>query len=1773
MMKLPAWFIRKPALCAAMGMAGAGAGMVLLTAPGDAPDDGTQIRFRKLALERGFFCEGAHAGDFNRDGAMDVVSGPYWYEGPDFERRRAIYKPAPFDPKSYSQNFLTFTHDVDGDGWTDVFVVGFPGAEASWFANPRGGDGLWERHVVFDLVDNESPTLTDLVGDEAPELVFHTGGRYGYATPDPADPRAKWIFHPISEAIAGGRFQHGLGVGDVNGDGRMDVLSKDGWLEQPESLEGDPLWKWHEFPFAPAQGGAQMYAYDFDGDGDNDVLTSLEAHGYGLVWHEQRPGPEGAPEFRQHVIVGRTAQESPYEVVYTQMHSIDLKDIDGDGVKDIVTGKRFWAHNGNDPGGNDPAVLYWFRTERQGEPGKVDFIPHFIDDDSGVGTQVLAEDVNGDGLLDIVVGNKKGTTLHLQQRPATDEEGFVSLFDGKTLTGWDGDPRFWKVEDGALTGEWDESNAPEGNTFLLWRGGKVADFHLKATYRISGAPNGNSGIQFRSQDQGNFTMKGYQAGLASGPASLGRIFDEHGRALLAERGTRALIAEDGNTSTETFAAPAELMRHVRAGDWNTCEIIASGENITLRVNGKVMSELVDRQTGERDLYGMLGFQLHRMAPEKAQYKDIRLKQLPGGTHRIDVSTLERTAQQGGDEPAHAGLSPAAATRAMSVPDGFAIDLLAAEPGLRQPIAFTFDERGRIWVVEGNTYPRRAPEGRGRDRVLVFEDGDGDGTFETRRVFLENLNLVSGIEVGFGGVWLGAAPYLLFVPDRDGDAQPDGPAEALLDGWGYEDTHETLNSFIWGPDGWLYGCHGIFTHSRVGSPGTPDADRVPLNCAYWRFHPVRREFEVFAHGTSNPWGLDFDEHGQAFATACVIPHFWHVIQGAYYLRQSNPLGHFNRYVYQNIETIADHVHYIGETPHAGNDVSDAAGGGHAHCGLMLYYGDAFPEEHRGRALFFNVHGHRINQEETVRSGSGFVARHLPDLVNTHDDWFMGVALKGGPDGNVYFIDWHDEQTCHRPQPEVWDRTNGRLYRLRYGDWKGGRLDLAARTDLELAESASARNGWEARTARRLLQERAAEGRLGEEAVRRLKKGVQEGNEAAATLSALWALHGAEKADRRMLEVLLEHREEYVRAWAIQLLLERPGSRERELPARLAALSEDPSPVVRLYLASALQRLPVEERWDLAARLAGRGEDASDHNLPQMIWYGTEPLVAADPVRALRIAAEARIPLVARLITRRATELDSGIAAVLETALAASDAEFQRVLLEELSNGLRGRAGVAPPAIWEQAYRELERIGDPGTAALLEGIAVAFGDARVFPRLRTVLTDRTASPERRKQALDILLRGRDAELVPLLYRLLEDEAWRLDAIRALGKYGDPGKAERLLERYQALDAEEKAAAVNALTGRREEALALLAAVEQGTVPRADVPAFAARQMLSLDDDLVTARVAEVWGKVSGNPEEVEAEMARYRAQLSSGALEKADAAQGRIVYGQVCGSCHVLFGEGQEIGPDLTGSNRADLDYLLENVLNPNAVVGKDYQLQVFTLRDGRVVSGMVRAESDSAFTVRLLENEEVVAKQDIVERQSLEVSMMPAGLLASLSGDDVRNLVAYLGSPGQVPLPGEAGAMNLASGRIEGAIEGEDLRVARIEGGSAAPQVMGGFPDDRWSGNAQLWWTGGKPGQSLELGFPVEGSGRYEVLAVLTKAVDYGIVQLSVDDAEPGEPLDMFEPGRVLTSGMVSVGIFDLGAGEHRLKATLAGRNPKSAPGYMFGLDCLVLKPVAAATGG
>jgi putative membrane-bound dehydrogenase-like protein len=458
-----------------------------------------------------------------------------------------------------------------------------------------------------------------------------------------------------------------------------------------------------------------------------------------------------------------------------------------------------------------------------------------------------------------------------------------------------------------------------------------------------------------------------------------------------------------------------------------------------------------------------------------------------------------------DEVQFAGLPAERAAQVATVPAGYELKVFAAEPDIINPIAFCMDDRARVWVVEGMTYPQRAktepgaPEWLGgKDRILVFEDMDGDGKADKRTVFMEGLNLVSGIEVGFGGVFVGAAPNLIFIPVENWDDPKPGKVEVLLNGWGGNDTHETLNTFKWGPDGWLYGCHGVFTHSTVGKPGAADKDRVKINAGVWRYQPQRKEFEVFAHGTSNPWGIDWNADGDLFAEACVIPHLFHIIQGARYQRQAGQ--HFDPHTYDDIKTIADHRHFLGATPHSGNNRSDAAGGGHAHAGLCIPQHPSWPDGIRGNVLMNNIHGARINMDVLERKRSGYVAHHGADFINFHDKASQIVDIREGPDGTLWMIDWYDLNQCHRPQREAHDYTTGRIFRLGKKGQKVVPVAMEKMDSIALAKSLLSPDEWISRHALRRMSEKKATEEVRIALMQEIRILVPNGNDSPTNLTA-------------------------------------------------------------------------------------------------------------------------------------------------------------------------------------------------------------------------------------------------------------------------------------------------------------------------------------------------------------------------------------------------------------------------------------------------------------------------------------------------------------------------------------------------------------------------------------------------------------------------------------------------------------------------------------------------
>jgi putative membrane-bound dehydrogenase-like protein len=1744
-------------------------------------------QFTRQQLTGTYFSEGTAVGDIDSDGVKDVIYGPYWFKGPQFTEKHEIYPVQPQPMEKYTDHFFAWVYDFDKDGNADVLTVGFPGTPAYVYKNPglKGTTGEkldkhWEKVQVFDWVSNESPHFTNLIGDERPELICTRDGFFGFAAADWNKPLSAWTFHPISEKIATERFGHGLGVGDVNADGRLDVIHVDGWFEQPAKDADKGRWEFHKQKFSSAYGGAEMYAYDVDGDGDNDVITSEAAHEFGLAWYEQvRSGSDTT--FKQHIIMGKHPSENKYGLVFSELHSVNLADVDGDGLKDILTGKTYYSHHKASPMWDAGAVVYWFKLVRTKDG--VDWLPFKADGEAGIGRQLVVDDINGDGLLDIATGGMRGGHILMHSRTKVDQavwqkeqpkiyEGRKTkdVSDAKRLRG----PRSpLDASTGLVTGAIECEGlkvkvtgggaAPQlmggfsadrwsGKNHLWWTNAKPGDkltipldaprrldaIELVLTcardygvvqlaldgkplsgpidlyepevvttgvlsFKAGGLPPGKHELSIEIVGANASAVKAYMVGIdfirlrsegdAITDANDGiKPTDSQGRALNLdfESGTLADWTSTGKAfdgqpiQGDTVAVRRSDMRSGHMGQYwiGGFEKLGDKEVGTLTsvpfkviyryasfwvAGGSAESTRVELiAVGEEKPFYQIGgrqteeltqvvVDLSRVMNKEMQIRLVDQSKNGWGHISFDHFRLYESRPATitppsvplvADEYPHSGLNAEAAAKAMQVPEGFQVTVCATEPDVKQPIAIALDDRGRTWIAEAYEYPQRAKGDKGRDRILVFEDTNGDGKFDSRKVFAEGLNLVSGLEVGFGGVWVGAAPYLMFLADKDGDDKADGEPQILLDGWGFQDTHETLNAFIWGPDGWLYGCHGVFTHSKVGKPGTPDKDRIPINAGVWRYHPVRHEFEVFAHGTSNPWGVDFNDHGEAFVTACVIPHLFHMIQGGRYQRQAGQ--HFNPNTYDDIKTIADHLHYLGSTPHSGNGKSDEAGGGHAHAGAMIYLGGAWPKAYHDALLMNNIHGQRLNMDLLVPNGSGYVGKHGPDFLRTGDMASQILNMRYGPDGQVTMIDWYDMQACHLKEIDKHDRSNGRIYKIRYGKSESVKVDLAKRTDMELAEMCLDGNDWYVRHARRLLQERSMARKIDASAVEKLASIATTHAEPTRRLRASWALHVIDAINPQLSNKLATDANPEVRAWSLRLAAEKATLKTVpfDLVKRVEAAAADGSPVVQLAAASALHKIAPSNRWNALTSLANAPGVAEDHNLPLMIWYVAEPMADENPDQALAWALNVgnHVPLLREFMLRRLAG-SGGADAIgrLVNGLKKLDSEStQLTFLMAIRNALTGQRRSNKPDGWDAISQTLMQSKNPQIRFQATSLGMVFGDTKASEIIRKQVSDVRLPPSDRKQALEVLIAANEKSIIDHLLQLVDEPAsegspneLREVAIRGLAQHDDARVGDQLVAAYGKLSASEKRSAISTLTSRNSSALKLLNAIKARTIEASDLTADMARQLEYVAGDETKKLLHEIWGQVRKSSAEKATQIDRYKELVNDTKATPADPVHGRAIFAKTCQRCHMLYGVGQKIGPDITGSNRANLDYLLENIVDPSAVMAKEYRQTIVLTVSGQVVSGILRSETEKAVTIQTAEAMVVIPREEIEMQTLSELSMMPDDQLKQFSNHEIRSLIAYLRGKSQNP-------MLATNDNLAGLFNGKDL--------------------SGWSGNGELW---------------------------------------------------------------------------------------------------------------
>jgi len=988
----------------------------------------------------------------------------------------------------------------------------------------------------------------------------------------------------------------------------------------------------------------------------------------------------------------------------------------------------------------------------------------------------------------------------------------------------------------------------------------------------------------------------------------------------------------------------------------------------------------------------------------------------------------------GNDPHHTAppIAAAAGASGLTLPPGFRASVFAAEPAVQNPIAMAWDGRGRLWIAENYTYAERGVkfETRLRDRVVVFEEGGAGGGFRTRRVFTDTVQRLTSVEVGHGGVWLMCPPQLLFVPDADGDAVPDGPPRLVLDGFTVPDAnhHNFANGLRFGPDGWLYGRCGAASPGEVGVPGTPSGQRVPVRGTMWRYHPVRKVFEALGGGTTNPWGHDWDAHGELFFINTVNGHLWHGITGAHYAR-ANTIDP-NPRVYELIDQHADHWHFDTNRSwqQSRDGAANALGGGHAHVGMMIYQGENWPADYRGGLFTLNFHGRRANHERLSRRGSGYVGTHAPDVFLSPDPWFRGIEIGYGPDGGVFVLDWSDTGECHNSTGV--NRTSGRIYKISHESAVASpeKIDLAQTPDRELARLQASKNEWLVRHARIELATRHAAGHSLTHAIEDLRTMFTERSEPTVQLRALWALHAIGATTPEFLRAQLQHINEHVRAWALRLLtdawpLDSVLSRRPARPeiAQLEWVREwvtwagkEPSALVRLALASTLQRLPPVERPALALALAARKEDARDHNLPLMIWYGLIPAADLVPDAVAAVALASELPATRRLIARRLAEDIEKRPAPLEAILAAAQtksAEFRADVLDGMAQAFKGWRRARKPAGWDALAAAVVADAAESAIARVRDLNVLFGDGRALADVKALALDARADLAGRRAALESLIEARPEDLREVCERLLRVRFLNPAAARGLALFDDPAIGELIANAYGAFfHHSEQHVAIDVLASRPTFARALLEYVGAGKIPRHAITAFHARQIRGFNDPAIAKQLGEVWGESRESPGEKAAQIARLKETLSPASLAAANKSAGRMTYEQLCLACHKLHGEGSLIGPDLTGSNRDNLDYLLENFVDPSAVVTADFRIAIVTLKDGRVLNGFIAQRTPRTLTVRSMNDQHVVERSEVARIEESKQSLMPEGLIDGLTSEQQRDLIAYLMHPSQVAKP-------------------------------------------------------------------------------------------------------------------------------------------------------------------
>lgn len=962
------------------------------------------------------------------------------------------------------------------------------------------------------------------------------------------------------------------------------------------------------------------------------------------------------------------------------------------------------------------------------------------------------------------------------------------------------------------------------------------------------------------------------------------------------------------------------------------------------------------------------------------------------------------------------LPPAEALAKLTAGAELAVDQVLTEPLVEQPVFLHFDERGRMWTVQYRQYPY--PAGlemvsrnkyyravydkippppphhvRGRDRVTIHEDSDGDGRFDVHKTFVDGLNIATSALPGRGGVWILNPPYLLFYPDKNGDDVPDGDPEVHLSGFGLEDTHSATNSLSWGPDGWLYSTQGSNTvaHVRLWKEGVEGKVAARMDGAgVWRYHPGMRKFEVFAEGGGNAFALEIDSLGRIYSGHNGgDTRGFHYLQGGYYAKgtESKFMPVSNPYVFGVLPAM-EHGKAVRFTH-----------------GFVRVEGSAMPAAYQDRLLCIDPLNNLVTNTEAFSRGSTFATRDAAPALASTDRAFRPVAIAAGPDGAVYVADFYEYYIAHGQhfQGQI-DPSTGRVYRLRGKDFPASKApDLGKLSSKQLVDLLSHPDRWRRRTALRLLADRQDVSVLPQ-----LRKLLAE-SQGQSALEALWAIHLLGGFDGETFEAALDHPYFGVRTWGVRLLGDARIASGRQV-ARMAALAEtEPNFEVLAQLAASARRLPPQAALPIAAALARRPEAAlrEDACFPWMLWWLFEGLCGSAPKEIegfFQSPAVWEQPLVrtrlAGSVMRRFASLNTRegfltCSRLLGKAPTAADVE---ALMAGFDAAFTGRSfGSLPPELvaalartkWGNTLSVRLRLAAPG--AMDEAISLVHNTTAPAPARRELVE--LLGEMKAKPALPVLL--------GLLANPTPDEV-RFAALTAVQSSDDDRVAEAVLAQLAAksFPPDLAAAAHTTLASRAKWAKRLVEAAREGRIAKETVAEETVAALRSRAE--LAAEVKAVWPLRDAVGKDALREQARQLGERIRRGTGNAYA--GRTLFETSCGKCHQLFARGGAIGPDLTPLKRDDLDVLLLNIVNPSIEIREGFQSYTAATVDGRVLTGFLVDQDPQSVALRTQDGQTIrFDREDLEELTPAPRSLMPERLLESYSDQQLRDLFAYLRS--------------------------------------------------------------------------------------------------------------------------------------------------------------------------